>query len=193
LFRPYQRDDAATPQPAAPEPAVQARPNPAGPAKKTVPTPTRRSAEQARRDRLHPVLTKKQANAQDRQARMTQRQEQTRVLDSQPGKVLARDFIDSKRHVAQFAMPLIFVCLAISFAGAYIAPTIMNILSYLTWLVILAVAIDLVVSWRKFRALHTKRLPDEPLKGLRTYFLNRSINPRRMRMPAPRVKLGDEI
>ena len=38
-----------------------------------------------------------------------------------------------------------------------------------------------------------ERLPGQPLKGMLGYMINRSINLRRLRLPAPRVKPGDEI
>jgi hypothetical protein len=47
--------------------------------------------------------------------------------------------------------------------------------------------------WTKYKKLHAARLPNVPLKGLLAYMLNRAINLRRLRMPAPRVKPGDEI
>ena len=195
LFRPYQRDDAAKGKAEAVQAEVATEaPVPSGPVKKKVPTPSRRAAEQARRDRLHPVLTKKEATARDREARMSTRQERARAIEGQAGKVLARDFIDSRRRVSQFAMPLILLCMVVSFGSTvYLSPEAANWLSISTWVVIALVVGDLIMLWHQYRALHAQRLPNEPLKGLKWYVVNRAINPRRMRMPAPRVKIGDDI
>ena len=197
LFRPYQRDDAvkaeAAQTGAASEAPVVSASAPSGPAKKKVPTPTRREAEQARRDRLHPVLTKREAKARNQEARAASQQQHAREIEGQPGKELARDFIDSRRRLAQFTMPLILLCLVISFGSTYLNAGVGNVLSALTWVVIAAVVADLMMIWRKYRALHAERLPKESLKGLKWYVINRSINPRRLRTPAPRVKLGDDI
>jgi len=86
LFKPYERAGAASQPSPEPTPDVVA-----GPVKKQVPTPTRKQAEEARRQRLHPTPTKKEARALDRQARNSRRDEQLQKVEGQPGKVLLRD------------------------------------------------------------------------------------------------------
>ncbi len=166
---------------------------PAGPAKKTTATPSRKQAEEARRERLHPTLSKKESKARARDARMAKRDEAIKTADAQPGKVLARDYVDSKRHFAQFTMPLIVACLVLSLIGGMVSADIMTWTSVLTWLVILGLIVDVIIVWRGYRRLHAQRLPNEPTKGLMGYVINRTINPRRLRMPAPRVKIGDPV
>ena len=55
------------------------------------------------------------------------------------------------------------------------------------------IGIDIFLMWTRYKKLHAERLPNVPLKGLLAYMLNRAINLRRLRLPAPRVKPGDKI
>ena len=190
MFRPYQRTDSASEEPAAP---VDAEPTRPGPARKDAPTPTRKEAEQARRERLHPTLTPKQARVRERQARVEQRDAQLRTQEAQPGRALMRDWVDSRRNLAQFSMPVLMLMLMISLLMTSYGTLLTAIVSYATWLVMALIGLDLFLMWRGYKTLHAQRLPREPLKGLLAYGLNRSINLRRLRMPKPRVKRGDPV
>ena len=190
LFRPYQRTESASEEPAAP---VEAEPTRSGPVRKDAPTPTRKEAEQARMERLHPTLSPKQARAKDRQARAEQRDSQLRVQEAQPGRVLMRDWVDSRRGLAQFSMPLLMTMLMVSLLVTSFGTLLTAIMSYATWLVMALIGADLFAMWRGYKKLHAERLPKEPLKGLLSYGINRSINLRRLRLPKPRVKRGDQI
>ena len=188
LFRPYDRSEKALPEP---KPAVTA--DQAKPAKKEVPTPSRREAEAARRERLNPTLSPKEMRVKERQSRNALRDEQFVRTESAPGKVLLRDFIDSRRSVAGYSMPVLMVTLAISLLASSFSADAAFFVTWLTYGVFALIALDIFVMWRKFKKLHAERLPNEPTKGLLAYMLNRSINLRRLRLPAPRVKPGDEI
>lgn len=188
LFRPSENTD-----PAAGDSPPATPSDPAKPAKKQVPTPSRKAAEEARRQRLHPTLTKKEAKAQERGARSAQRDEQFRKTESQPGKVLIRDFIDSRKGISSFAMPILMGSLLISLLATSLGTVVVALTSYLTWFIMLLIAFDVFMMWRAYKKLHAERLPNEPLKGLLAYGLNRAINLRRLRAPAPRVKPGDTI
>lgn len=189
MFRPYQRTEPTADESAA----AQAEPALAGPARKDAPTPTRKEAEQARRERLHPTLSPKQARARERQQRVEQRESSQRTMEAQPGKVLMRDWVDSRRGLAQFSMPVLMLMLMLSLLVTSFGTLLTAIMSYATWVVMAAIAFDLVVMWRGYKKLHAERLPKEPLKGLLSYGINRSINLRRLRLPKPRVKRGDQI
>ena len=187
LFRPYQRTEAPAEEPATPAS------DSAKPAGKAAPTPTRREAEQARRERLNPTLTPKQARARERQARGQQRDTQMQAQEAQPGRVLMRDWVDSGRGLAQYSMPLLMLMLMISLLVTSFGTLLTAIMSYATWLVMLLIVADLFFMWRGYKKLHAERLPREPLKGLLSYGINRSINLRRLRLPKPRVNRGDSI
>ena len=187
LFRPYQRTEAPAEEPATPAS------DSAKPAGKAAPTPTRREAEQARRERLNPTLTPKQARAKERQAKVAAREANMRSAESQPGKVLVRDWVDSRRGLAPFSMPILMLMLMLSLVTTGFGTLATALMSYATWIVLLLIAIDLFRMWHGYKKLHAARLPREPLKGLLGYAINRSINLRRLRLPAARVKPGDEI
>ena len=191
LFQPYQRAEktAKTASEAAAPEVVEASVG----VKKKIATPTRREAEQARRERLHPVLTKKEVRARDRDARMAAANEQRKAVDSQPGRQLARDFVDSRRTMCQFAMPIILLTLVVQVIGGAFTAEIAYISMFATWAIILAMVLEIVFLEVKFAKLHRERLPREPLRGLRFYLFNRAINPRRMRLPQPRVQIGEQI
>ncbi len=192
LFRPYERSQAAS----TPEPAPIVIPNPASPAKPTkkdAPTPSRRDAEAARRERLNPTLSPKEAKARERDARNSLRDEQFTKAEAAPGKVLVRDFVDAHRGVSQWSMPILMVTLAVSLLATSLSPSASLLITVFTYSVFLLIGLDIFLMWRKYKRLHAERLPKVPLKGLLAYMLNRSINVRRLRMPAPRVKPGDKI
>ena len=190
LFRPYERAEAKDGQP---ESTPTVLPDPPRTGKKDAPTPSRRDAEAARRERLNPSLSKKEVRARERTAKARLRDEQFTRAEAAPGKVLVRDFVDSHRGVAQWSMPVLMVTLAFSLLLSSLSITATYLVTALTYGVFLLIALDLFLMWRKYRRLHAERLPNVPTKGLFAYMLNRAINLRRLRMPAPRVKPGDEI
>lgn len=190
LFRPYERSES---QPDQPEPTAEVNADPARPARKEVPTPSRREAEAARRERLNPSLSPKEQRIRERTARNALRDERFAKAEGTPGKVLMRDFVDSRRGVAQWSMPILMTTLAISLFVSSFSPEAAVLVTALTYSVFALIGVDLFLSWRRFKQLAAQRIPNVPLKGLLAYMLNRSINLRRFRLPAPRVKPGDPI
>lgn len=188
LFSPYKRTEAES----AEAPATVATDH-GKPVKKAVPTPTRREAEEARRQRVHPNLSPKQAKAKEREARMAQRESTMRAVEAAPGRVLMRDWVDSRRGISGWAMPIIMGTLVLSLFATQFGALATAVISYLTWAVLVVIVVDLYLMWRGYKKLHAARLPREPLKGLASYGVNRSINLRRLRIPAARVKPGDKI
>lgn len=189
LFRPYERSEEAAEPTSTDAGASQS----AQPTKKAVPTPSRKEAEAARRERLHPSLTPAQQRKADRQAQAAARQRSFAEADNDPGRVLMRDFIDSRKGFAQWSMPALMISLAISLALVYVNTQLATIAAFLPYVVIFAIIGDLFLMWANYKKLHAKRLPRVPLKGLLAYGINRSINFRRFRVPAARVMPGDEI
>jgi hypothetical protein len=191
LFRPYERPEAESsePEPNPADPATAAR----QPARKETPTPSRREAEAARRERMNPSLSPKEVKARERAARAALRDERVAKAESTPGKLLMRDFVDSHKGVAQWSMPILMITLAFSLVVSSFSTEAAVLVTTITYGIFLLIGLDLFLMWRKYRRLHTERLPKVPLKGLLGYMINRAINLRRLRMPAPRVKPGDPI
>lgn len=188
LFTPY--DNEVTPEPVAP---IQTATPIRGPAKKSTPTPTRRQAEQARRNRIQPNLTRKEARELERKNKYKARDEAEAKINAYPPNILIRDWVDSRWTLTEFLMPVILVVLAISIGGAYFWAPMMNIATYLTWGLFIAVILDVLIMWLGLRGQLRTHFPQEPLKGKFVQLLSRAMKMRRTRIPAPRVKRGSQF
>ncbi|MDR0959850.1 MAG: DUF3043 domain-containing protein [Propionibacteriaceae bacterium] len=156
--------------------------------KKTAPTPTRRQAEEARRQRLTPTLTKKEQKAKEREARYKARDEAMERVNAKPANTMVRDYVDGRWGVAEFVMPimlLIFVAMFITMRWM-MAQIVVMIVTYGVFFLLI---IDTVVMWLGCRKALQKYFPGE-LKGKFWYAMSRSMLFRRARIPQPRVKRG---
>lgn len=180
------KDDASEPA-ATPEPPAQ----PVGRQKKEGPTPTRKEAEAARRARVNPTLSKKERRQREAESARRARVEDMRKRDSDPGRTLMRDHVDAKFRLGEVVMPVLLLVLAASLVlGQY--PAIANVVMITFYVIVFAVIIDLILMWRSFTRLLDERHPGFPRRGLFMYGMNRTLQIRRWRMPAPRVKRGDK-
>ncbi len=168
------------------------------PSGKGRPTPTRREAEAAARARAKAALDPKASRRQQREHRASRSQEiragikagDERYLparDQGPVRRFVRDFVDHRLSMAEFAIPLLFSSLLASAAGlAAVGNGIMNA-------TLLVVVLDSVLlRWRMRRELR-RRFPGESLKGTTFYAFMRALQVRFLRLPKPRVKLGQEL
>jgi Flp pilus assembly protein TadB len=151
------------------------------------PTPTRKEAEAAARARAKVPRTRKEQMARQRQLKS----ESSKSLraDMKAGKVLLardqgpvksflRDYVDSRFSFAEIVIPLMIVSLVVP---ALVFP-----------LFIVLVVDLLVLRWRMRRQL-AQRFPDAPLKGTTYYTLSRAMQMKFMRMPKPKVKIGEAL
>ena len=178
----------------APTPAVTTTATPEAPtgprvAKKDRPTPSRREAEAARRQRVHRTLTPKEARRLASQQNREQRMRAVTAREAAPEKTLMRDYVDARFSIGEFLLPSLVVILAVSFLTA-VYPTVSAITTAAMYLFILAVLFDSFLLWRGFKRVLAERLPGAPTRGLMMYGINRAIQIRRFRMPAPRIKRG---
>jgi hypothetical protein len=165
---------------------------PATRAKKDRPTPSRREAEAARRQRVNRTLSKREARIEASRRARQERLRSLQARESSPEKALMRDFVDSRLNIGEFLLPSLIVLLAASFLGARF-PAISAITTLIMYLFILAVIFDCFFMWRRFKRLLAERLPNAPLKGLAMYGTNRAIQIRRFRIPPPRLQRGERI
>jgi hypothetical protein len=159
-------------------------------AKKDRPTPSRKEAEAARRQRVNRTLTPKEARRLNGQQNRQQRMRALNAREAAPEKALMRDFVDSRFSLGEFLLPSLVVILALSFLTT-VYPTVSAITTVLMYVFILAVLFDSYLMWRRFKHVLAERLPNAPTRGLLMYGVNRSIQIRRFRLPAPRLKRGD--
>lgn len=172
--------------------ATVTQPRHRGPREKAGPTPTRREAEAARRDRVNPNLSKKESRKLASKNAREQRLKAMEAREGQPEKVLLRNYIDSRFSLGEFLLPALLIVLALSFLNP-LFPNAVYLTTGLMYLFILLVIIDAVVMWRGFKRLLAERVPHGSKQGLIYYGVMRMIQFRRLRMPRPSVKRGDKI
>jgi len=163
------------------------------------PTPSRREAEEARKNQLKipkdPKAARKAARERDRTARERQRQGMRtgdeRYLparDRGPAKSFTRDFVDARVTVAEYFIFIAIGVLVMGFIPNRMIVAWVNIAFYaVTALILVDTAVLLFVLNRRARAA----FPDaKDRKGIMLYAAIRALQIRRLRLPPPRVKRG---
>jgi hypothetical protein len=197
LFSPYQRKDK-TGEPAEPTPQPEAAQ--AGRTKKSVPTPTRKEAEEARRNRVNPRLNPREAKARDRQASREARAKAMAESDAAVGKILVRDYLDSRWTLGEFLMPMMIVTILVTIlaqqvwgeSNPVLASNVMTWAISATYALLIGTIVEIVLRWFDFKRLLRQKYPKESPKGLLFYFSNRAISIRGMRNPRPAVRRGEK-
>lgn len=135
-------------------------------------------------------MTKKEARvAASRQAR-AQRMRTISARENVPEKALMRDYVDARFSLGELLLPSLAVILVTSLLSSRF-PQVTVILTLGVYLFLLLVLFDAtVVMWRGFKKVLAARLPQASTRGLLLYGMNRCIQLRRFRMPAPRIKRG---
>ena len=183
LFR-RKSDQPTTTPPASPLPAA------GGGNRKDRPTPSRKQAEAARRQRVTRTMSKKEARREaSRQARAN-RLRAINAREGTPEKALLRDYVDARFSPGEYLLPSLVVLLLSNFL-AQAFPQVAVITTLLMYAYILLVVFDGFLMWRGFKKVLAERLPGANPKGLALYGMNRSIQIRRLRMPPPRIKRGE--
>lgn len=172
----------------APEPTTTVESAPTG--KKDRPTPTRKEAEAARRQRMSTTLSKKESRAAAGRQSRSDRMRAISAREATPEKILMRDYIDARFNIGEFLLPSVVVILAVTVLGSY-WPRVTLIATLAMYLFILAVFVDGYLMWRGFKKVLAARLPKTSPKGLMLYGMTRSTQIRRFRSPAPRIKRGE--
>jgi hypothetical protein len=172
-----------------------------GSQKKGRPTPKRKDAQASTKvSSLAPASSKaekKRAKDAARVARMNHRAAYLRgdesalpLRDRGPEKKYVRNYIDSRRSIGEYFLPIIGFVLILSlipvsvFAVAGIA---------IMYSVLLVSVFDGIFLSRKIKAEVTQRFPDKSTKGLGLYGWLRSTQMRRMRAPKPQIKPGEKF
>ena len=172
-----------------------------GSQKKGRPTPTRKEAQASVKvSSLAPASSKaekKRAKEAARVARIAQRAAYLRgeesalpARDRGPEKKFVRNFVDARRSIGEYFLPVIGFVLLLSLIpiGAFAVAGIAIMYSVLLYSIV-----DGIFFSRKIKAEVSKRFPDKSTKGLGLYGWLRSTQMRRMRAPKPQVKAGDKV
>lgn len=169
--------------------------------KKDKPTPKRREAEQARRERVKPALTRREQLRRDRQ-RMKDQRSRTRqamakgderyFLKRDQGDVrrFIRDYVDSRRTIAEFFLPIIVLVLLTSFIAI---PQVQIFSTLLMLATMFMVIFDLVFLNIRVKREIRSRFPDDDQRGHGLYAVARATQIRKLRLPKPNVRPGDTV
>lgn len=165
---------------------------------KNRPTPKRRDQESARRRPLV-VTDRKEAKRLDREDRRA-KLAQTRTAmetgdqrflptrDKGPVRRFVRDYVDARRNLAEFLLPIMLVVLGLSLVRNQLIFTISVLL---TWGAVLAVGIDTFIMWRGAKKRVIEKFgADAVPRGGWSYAALRAFQMRRQRMPKPQVARG---
>jgi hypothetical protein len=194
--------------PAGPAPAEETgpagRPRAYTPSKKErgVVTPKRPSTN-VRQVKAAPA-NRREAARLSREERRERRQEITEGMrrgddryllnrDKGPERALVRDIVDSRRNVGTWFFASALVVLI---GSSTALPESVRLVSTLLWAAVAcAVIVDGWLICMRVRKLIHQRFPrtGQRLGSLYLYAVMRSITFRRMRMPQPRVKIGDKV
>lgn len=170
------------------------------------PTPSRKDAEIARRQERKPAMTRKQRAEQDRKRRQEIRTKQREALntgrgeylpprDQGPMKALVRDHVDRRLNVAEFLLPILVFMLLFNIVGPNFlnAAGVATVVSGLWAFTIIGTVLDEVMLVRSLKKELRSRFPDASHKGTTSYAVLRSSQIRRLRLPKPVVKRGEEL
>ena len=202
----FGRDKTSAPStPASAQPKGPSdRPKPGG---KGRATPTRREAEQRNR---RPVVgapppprgaTRAERKAQRAARSAAAREERARnrialakgderalpARDRGAVRRYVRDFVDARRNLGEFFLPVALVAIAIGFLGSPQARVISTIVLYV---MVLAIAGDSYLLYRRVKRVTLAKFGDKGTAGAGTYGVMRALQLRRARMPKPQVERG---
>lgn len=179
--------------------------------KKGRPTPKRSEATQKHHS-LAPIKTKEEkkrareaakiARTAARAAYMRGDESALPARDKGPVRKFVRDYIDSRRSIGEYFLPVIFVVLILTMIPTKTAtnseglpqvPMTQVISIAIMYTVLLISVLDGVRLNRKIKKLVNAKFPGTPTRGLGLYGWLRSTQMRRMRTPKPQVKAGDKV
>ncbi|HEX6233341.1 MAG TPA: DUF3043 domain-containing protein [Jiangellaceae bacterium] len=165
------------------------------------PTPKRREAEQARKQRVKPALTRREQLRRDRERMKATRGKQREAMakgderyflkrDQGEVRKFIRDFVDSRRTISEFFLPLVLIILVLSMIGNVQIQVFSTLFMFATMLMVI---VDLILTNVRVKREIRKRFPDDDQRGHGLYAIARTTQIRRLRMPKPTVRPGDTI
>jgi len=168
---------------------------------KDAPTPKRKDAEKANKVNSITAAGTKDGRKRDRDAmkaaRLSARAAYMRgeesalpLRDKGPVKRFVRDYIDSRRNIGEYFLPVVAAVLVLSVVHNKFVSLIAILFMYAA---MLYTVVSGFVMTRRIRTAVTERFPNESTKGLGMYGWLRSTQMRKMRAPAPQVQIGEKI
>ncbi|MDX3523526.1 DUF3043 domain-containing protein [Streptomyces scabiei] len=163
------------------------------------PTPKRSAAQGQRRSVANTPTTRKEAARRSRDERRSAMEKQRQALatgderylparDKGPVRRFARDYVDSRFHIAEFFLPLAVLILVLSMVRV---ASLQNVALLLWLFVIVLIVVDSIGLAFRLKKQLNERFPDANKKGAVAYALMRTLQMRRLRLPKPQVKRGE--
>lgn len=164
-------------------------------------TPKRRQAGRRaepppanRREALKRLREKqRQARAEARAGMLAGKEEYLPPRDKGPERRLVRDIVDARRNLASWFLP---GALVVILGSSPTMPAEIQIGANLFWIALaVGVIVDSFLLTRRVKKIMLRRFPkaDKPPRSHYFYAIMRAFQFRRLRIPAPQVKLGERI
>lgn len=168
---------------------------------KNRPTPSRREAEAAARQRARSGKDKKAAQKLlkerrvegNRKVREGMRTGDPRYMmdrDKGPVRAFVRDYVDVRISFMEYLLPILVIIMVLQFSGVKTLESFSRGL-WSTTILLLVVETAWLLS-RLGRELKV-RFPEEETRGFRFYTLMRAIQIRQLRMPKPRLGMRAKL
>ncbi len=199
---------AFTPKKDRPTPKRNERERERGVRRGPVSAPLTAKEARARRKELKASMSKEELKEHKRQQR-AERREARRIADERMAagdpryllprdqgeeRKLVRNWVDSRRFIANIFLPMALVLLFVMLIGTA-APALANAVSMMAMLLILGLIIEGIWIGRKANQLVRERFPESTDTGIRVgfYAYSRASQPRRLRTPRPQVEIGAKV
>ena len=164
-------------------------------------TPKRRQAGRRaepppanRREALKRLREKqRQARAEARAGMLAGKEEYLPPRDKGPERRLVRDIVDARRNLASWFLP---GALVVILGSSPTMPKEIQVGANLFWIMLaVAVIVDSFLLTRRVKKIMLRRFPKaaKPPRTHYFYAIMRSFQFRRLRIPAPQVKLGERL
>ena len=110
--------------------------------------------------------------------------------DKGPVRRFIRDFVDSRFSFIELIIPLLVVTMVLGYSGNDALASFGNAILFGS---ILLVILDMLMLRFRLRRQLGARFPDESVKGTTYYAVTRAMQMKFMRLPKPKVKIGQEL
>ena len=188
LLRPYEQKD---PEPID-EPdqiAPVETPDRAPDGRKLGPTPTRKEAEAARMQRLHPKLSKKERKKREREAEAIRRSRTFAEYEDQPERQLMRNYIDSRHTLTEHMWPILLVLMVLAIISNWLLWLVIPV-TIVMWIAIAGSILNVYLMWIGFKRELRFRFPGASTRGMFWTFTARMMTLPRVRNPGVAVVKG---
>jgi Protein of unknown function (DUF3043) len=154
--------------------------------RRAVEAPPANRREAMRRARLK----QRQARMEARAGMMAGKEEYLLPRDKGAERALVRDLVDSRRNIATYFLP---GALIVIIASSQAMPAPVRYGANILWaLLAVGFVVDSILLSRRVRRIVAARIANP--RGRNTWYaIMRSVSFRRMRMPAPQVKVGEPV